>query len=60
MNEDDFAVLVLNAGKTLGHDHPYVLLADAALHYNSTQAHRARARSAALDLLNPLLDGAPK
>ncbi len=51
MNDTDFAQLVQRAFEKLGHDDPNALLADAALHYESTSAHNARARSAAAELL---------
>lgn len=43
MDHEEFAGVVRLAFERLGHDHPAAILADAALHYNSTAAHNARA-----------------
>lgn len=56
MDKHEFALVVKQAFATLGHDHPVAILCDAALHYNSTNAHNARAISAALDALSPYMD----
>jgi hypothetical protein len=45
------AALVKQAFAILGHDNPRALLADAALHYQSTSAHMARAQGAAIEIL---------
>lgn len=55
MKKAEFAQLVKEAFDLLGHDSPEAILADAALHYNSTEAHNQRAMSAALDVLLPAM-----
>lgn len=48
--------LIAGAVQVLGHQHPAVILADAALHYKSTEAHNARAMDEAHRNLQDLLD----
>lgn len=45
------AELVREGFQKLGPDNEVVLLADAALHYNSTSAHNARAQGRATEML---------
>lgn len=56
MEKTAFAALVQEGFDVLGYQDPVALLADAALRYDSTEAHNARARDAALDLLLPALE----
>jgi hypothetical protein len=53
----NLAALVQEAFKVFGPDDARAILADAALHYNSTAAHNARAQDLAAEILIEALTG---